>query len=128
MEKFQRYFLDNIRYRYADFEGRASRSEYWYFVLFYVIIELVCQAIDHYVINPNLLGMMAKEAARGGILSGILGLALFIPSLAIGVRRLHDIGKSGWWLLVGLVPIIGPLVLIYFFVQRSSEVSRPSAA
>lgn len=123
MEKFQRYFLDTIRYRYADFQGRASRSEYWYFVLFYFIIEMICRVIDAWFLNPVVLGATVEQSFKGGLLSGIVGLALFIPSMAVGVRRLHDIGRSGWWLLVGLIPILGALVLIYFFVQESKDTS-----
>ena len=74
--------------------------------------------LDTFVVNP-MLGMSATEAGRGGILQMIFALGVLIPSIAIGIRRLHDIGKSGWWLLLALIPILGGLVLIYFFVQKS---------
>ncbi len=74
--------------------------------------------IDAYVVNP-MMGMSAADAAKGGILQMVFALGLIVPSIAVGVRRLHDIGKSGWLLLIGLIPILGGLVLIYFFVQKS---------
>ena len=118
MEQFNHYFLDTLKKRYADFDGRATRSEYWYFVLFYIIIAIVLAMLDTYVMNP-MLGMSATEAGRGGILQMIFALGLLVPSIAVGVRRLHDIGKSGWLILIGIIPILGGLILIYFFVQKS---------
>jgi uncharacterized membrane protein YhaH (DUF805 family) len=120
MEKFNRYFLNTIKYHYADFQGRASRSEFWYFFLFYILLAFAMELLDALVINP-LLGVQSSHGFKGGVLSAIYGLILFIPYLAIGVRRLHDIGKSGWWMLVGLVPFLGALVLIYFMVQPSKD-------
>ena len=119
MEQFNQYFIDTLKNRYADFNGRATRTQYWYFVLFYILLSIVFMLIDTYVINPTMLGMNELEAARGGFLQMFFALALIIPSIAIGVRRLHDIGKNGWWMLISLVPIIGLLVLLYFFVQKS---------
>jgi len=118
MENFNHYFLDTIKKQYADFNGRASRSAYWYFVLFYVLIGVVLAIIDTFVVNP-LLGMNIAEVSQGGILQFVFALAILIPSIAIGVRRLHDTGKSGWWMLISLVPVIGLLALIFFFVQPS---------
>ena len=118
MGHFNRYFLDTIKNRYAKFDGRATRSEYWYFILFYFIISFIVILLDILVVNP-MLGATPKQAQQGGLLQIILALALLIPSIAVGVRRLHDIGKSGWWILVGLVPIIGALLLIYFYVLDS---------
>lgn len=120
MEQFNHYFLDTLKKRYADFSGRATRSEFWYFTLFYVIIAIVLQLLDAKVLNP-MLGMTAEQAMHGGILQIVFALALIIPSIAVGVRRLHDIGKSGWWMLLALIPVIGILVLIFFFVQRANE-------
>ena len=123
MEQFNTYFIDTIKNRYAKFDGRATRSEYWYFVLFYFIISIVAAVLDTFVINP-MLGATPEEAAAGGFLQVIMALALLIPSIALGIRRLHDIGKSGWWLLIGFIPIIGLLVLIYFYVQDSQAGSN----
>ena len=118
MEKFNHYFLDTVKNRYADFKGRATRSDYWYFILFSVIISIVLTLIDTYAVNP-LLGMTPEEAAQGGILSIIFTLAILLPQIGVGVRRLHDIGKSGWWYLIILIPILGVLVLLFFFVTDS---------
>ena len=118
MQAFNHYFIDTIRNRYAKFNGRATRSEYWYFVLFYIILSIIMTTLDAVVLNP-MLGMTANEANQGGFLQTITALALLIPSIALAVRRLHDIGKSGWWLLVGLIPIAGFFVLIYYYVTDS---------
>ncbi len=105
------WFLAALR-KYATFSGRAQRAEYWYFVLFYLIIIFVLAFID------ALTGTFNDESGAG-LLSGLFSLALFIPSIAVGVRRLHDTGRSGWWLLLGLVPLIGLIVLIIFMIQDS---------
>ncbi len=120
MGKFNHYFLDTVKNKYVDFNSRATRSEYWYFVLFSVLIGIVLRLIDTFAINPSLgLGMTPEEAARGGILIGIFTLAILLPHIGIAVRRLHDIGKSGWWYLIALIPIIGALILLFFFVTDS---------
>ena len=98
--------------------GRATRSEYWYFILFYVLISIALQLLDTFVINP-MLGMTATEAAQGGFAQVLFSLALLLPLIAIGIRRLHDTNKSGWWMLLALIPILGSLVLLFFFVQES---------
>jgi uncharacterized membrane protein YhaH (DUF805 family) len=98
--------------KYAEFSGRSRRSEYWYFVLFYVLIYMGLALVD------TLTGSF--NAASGmGILSGIYSLGMLIPSIAVGVRRLHDTDRSGWWLLISFVPVIGAIVLIVFFFQDS---------
>ena len=91
-----------VMQKYANFSGRAIRSEYWWFILAYIIAYLVLAIVD-YVLGAQLL-------------TAILSLGLLIPSIAVGVRRLHDLDKSGWWLLLGFVPIVG-LILIYWFAQ-----------
>lgn len=98
--------------KYAVFKGRARRSEYWYFVLFNFLILLVLGFVD------GALNLTAEDSGFG-LLSGIYNLAVVIPSLAVGVRRLHDTGRSGWWLLISLVPIIGTILLIVFFIGES---------
>ena len=102
------WYLMALR-KYADFGGRSRRSEYWYFVLFVVLIEIVLMSIE------RMLGFGSD--GRYGMLSSLFALAMFIPHLAVGARRLHDTGRSGWWLLIGFVPIVGAIVLIWFFVQ-----------
>lgn len=85
---------------YVGFSGRASRSEYWWWVLFVVLAMLV-------------LGMVSIDIAN------IFSLAVLLPGIAVGARRLHDIGKSGWWQLLGFIPVLGWLVLLYWAVQPS---------
>lgn len=99
--------------KYAVFSGRARRSEYWFFVLFNMIVAFVLGFIDGF------LGLGDMEAGIG-LLGTIYGLAVIIPSIAVGVRRLHDTNRSGWWLLISLVPLIGAIVLIVFFVMDST--------
>jgi len=104
------WFLGALK-KYAVFEGRARRREYWFFALFVVLISVVLTIID------SMIGTMTSQGA--GILSGLFCLAVLIPSLAVGARRLHDTGRSGWWLLIGLIPFIGAIVLIVFFLLDS---------
>ncbi|HUF12280.1 MAG TPA: DUF805 domain-containing protein [Longimicrobiales bacterium] len=91
---------------YAKFDGRAHRQEYWMFFLINLLI---------------MVGISIVESVLGsfGIVGIIYGLAVLIPGLAVGVRRLHDTGRSGWWLLIGLIPVIGVIVLLVFLVQDS---------
>ena len=100
------WYLEALK-KYAVFSGRSRRMEYWYFVLFNIIVSIVLGVID------GLLGTSGSYAGAG-LLSGIYGLAVLIPSLAVTVRRLHDIDRSGWWILIGLVPLIGAIVLLVF--------------
>ena len=94
--------------RYADFGGRSSRSEYWWFALFFVLLSILVEAI---------LAMAGPSAA---VLSVVVPLALFIPSLAVLIRRLHDLDRSGWWSLIALVPLVN-LVLIFWLVRKGTE-------
>jgi uncharacterized membrane protein YhaH (DUF805 family) len=89
---------------YADFSGRASRSEYWLFVLFFVIIYAVCLLIDYNTFWSGQMTIMPLSTAAY--------LVHFIPGLAVLVRRLHDTDRSGWWLLISLVPVLGSLWLL----------------
>ncbi|MBE1442392.1 DUF805 domain-containing protein [Paenibacillus sp. OAS669] len=91
---------------YAGFEGRARRQEYWMFVLFNVIISVV-------------LSLLSYITSLFSILSMLYALAILVPSIAVGARRLHDTGRSGWMLLIGLIPIIGSIILIVFMCQDS---------
>lgn len=94
--------------KYAQFTGRARRKEYWMFVLFNFLISLVLGLID------GLLGLGGESGI--GLLGGLYTLAILVPAIAVSVRRLHDTGRSGWWLLIALVPLVGGLVLLVFMV------------
>ncbi|HXH22216.1 MAG TPA: DUF805 domain-containing protein [Dehalococcoidia bacterium] len=103
------YYMAVLR-KYADFSGRARRAEYWMFALINLLISIGLAIID-----TAILGIEGSV----GVLGSLYGLAVLIPSLAVGVRRLHDTNRSGWWLLIGLIPVLGAIVLIIFFVQDS---------
>jgi len=106
------WYLEVLK-KYAQFSGRARRKEYWFFVLFSTIISLVLMMVD------STTGTM-KVAAGYGLLSSLYSLAVLIPSLAVAVRRLHDTNRSGWWLLIGFIPLIGAIILIIFFASDSN--------
>ena len=91
--------------QYADFNGRAHRTEFWMFVLIHFIILIVLAVVDSMI--------------TGGIIYALYALAVLLPYLAVAVRRLHDTGRSGWWLLIGLIPLIGTIILIVFWVADS---------
>ena len=102
--------------KYATFSGRARRSEYWWWYLFVTIVFLVASVID------QAIGFTYSDLTLGGgWLATIAAIVFLVPNLAVGVRRLHDTGRTGWWLLIGLVPLIGVIVLIYFFVLDSEN-------
>lgn len=98
--------------KYAVLEGRSRRKEYWFFTLFYCLIGIVAGLLD------GIFGLKVGESDFG-MLGLLLMLAFLVPSIAVSVRRLHDIGRSGWWVLIGLLPLIGWIVLIVFAVQDS---------
>lgn len=100
--------------QYADFNGRARREEYWVFLLFYVIFAIVALLLD------NILDIAIKPLGYGPLYA-IYILALFIPGLAVSARRLHDIGKSGRMLLIGLIPVIGFFWLLVLMVRKGEE-------
>jgi uncharacterized membrane protein YhaH (DUF805 family) len=93
--------------RYAKFEGRAARGEFWWFVLTNLIVVIV-------------LAVLAGIASIFWILYVIYALGVIIPSLAVGVRRLHDGGRSGWWYLIALVPFVGGIILLVMFVLEGT--------
>ena len=96
--------------KYTVFSGRARRKEYWFFVLWYVIISIGLAIID------AVAGLRIGDV---GVLQVLYALAVLIPSLAVAVRRLHDTGRTGWWLLIGLIPLIGFIVLLVFMFLDS---------
>jgi uncharacterized membrane protein YhaH (DUF805 family) len=103
------YFLEALG-KYAVFTGRARRSEYWYFVLFTCLIAFALAALG--------FAVAGGQPTLARYLVDFYSVLIFLPSLAVSVRRLHDIGMNGWWALLNLVPF-GGLVLLYFFCQDS---------
>jgi uncharacterized membrane protein YhaH (DUF805 family) len=101
---------------YVNFQGRARRREYWMFVLFNLIVSVVIGIID---------GVLDMKTAGGlGILGLVYSLAVLLPSLAVGARRLHDIDKSGWWQLIAIIPILGWIVLIVWAATEGNSGSN----
>jgi uncharacterized membrane protein YhaH (DUF805 family) len=94
--------------KYATFSGRAQRSEYWYFFLFMMIVNIVTSILDAAILEDL------------PIFSLFATLALLVPSISVSVRRLHDTDRSGWWLLLGFIPVVGVIVLVVFFCQRGT--------
>ncbi|MDC7292291.1 MULTISPECIES: DUF805 domain-containing protein [unclassified Butyrivibrio] len=102
-------FVDAIKSvfsQYANFSGRARRSEYWYYVLCYAIISIV-------------INLLSQASSVFAIVGTVVGLALICPTLAVEIRRLHDIGKSGWYLLFNLIPLVGAIILLVWFCKDS---------
>jgi len=105
-------FVDAVKTcftKYADFNGRAARSEYWWYTLFIIIASVLLSNVSDTV-------------------SLLFGLATLLPSIAVAARRLHDTNRSGWLQLLALIPILGWLVLLYFLVQEAQEPNRFGAA
>ena len=100
--------------QYADFSGRARRKELWMFILFNTIFSITAAVID------NILGI-AVEGVGYGAVYGLYALAMFIPGLAVQVRRMHDLGKSGWMLLIGLIPLIGAIWLLVLWLTEGDS-------
>ena len=107
--------FDPLR-KYATFEGRARRTEYWLFWLFTIVVEMIGSALTGGYGNP-----MAIHFGIGFALYALICLALFVPSIAVGVRRLHDTDKSGWFILIGLIPFVGGIILLVFMCIDSTR-------
>ena len=96
--------------KYAEFSGRSRRKEYWMFFLFNVIILIVLSVLD------SMLGTV--NAPYGiGMLTGLYVLATLVPNIAVTIRRLHDTDRSGWWILLGLIPVVGIVLLVFMFLE-----------
>ncbi|MDE5579340.1 MAG: DUF805 domain-containing protein [Alistipes sp.] len=104
------WYLTVIKEHYADFKSRARRREFWMFMLVNFAINVVLGIIGNLI--------------HFGLLGSLYGLAVLVPSLSVGVRRLHDAGKSGWWYLICLVPVLGIIYLIYLWCQNSQAGSN----
>lgn len=111
--------------QYVDFSGRARRREYWMFFLVNLVIVIVLSVID------TMLGTGGWRSTAGGgsffasgslgLLSGLYSLAVLLPTIAVAVRRLHDTDRSGWWILLGFIPIVGGIVLLVFYVLEGTR-------
>jgi|SRR5271169_4657524 uncharacterized membrane protein YhaH (DUF805 family) len=95
--------------KYVVFSGRAQRPEYWYWFLFGLLIAILAAIVDHAIFGP-----------KTEVISTLTSLGLLLPGLAVIVRRLHDIDRSGWWILIGLVPLGGVIILIVFACLRGT--------
>jgi uncharacterized membrane protein YhaH (DUF805 family) len=100
--------------KYADFSGRAPRAEYWWFYLLIIVLYVVATIVD------SILGLEGT-AGPYGLITALAMVAVLVPSIAAGVRRLHDTDRSGWWLLIALIPLIGAIVLLVFFVIEGTK-------
>ena len=94
--------------KYADFQGRAARPEYWWFALFNALVSIVASIVD-------------KDVIGVPVVQAIVALALIVPTVAVAVRRLHDTNRSGWWLLIAVIPLIGGVALLVWFCLRGTE-------
>jgi len=110
---FQKYFINIIMNKYAQFHGRSSRTEYWYYALFNTLITLGLFIVTYIFFGMGGIGMVA-----------FLSLGLLLPSIAIGVRRLHDMNLSGWFMLLALIPYVGGIALLILMSMPSKEYSK----
>jgi len=109
IKAFQQYFMHALE-QYATFSGKENRQSYWMFYLFYIVV---------------LVGLNIVENVIGGMwLSSLYLLVMFIPTVSMTTRRLHDTNRSGWWQLIALLPVVGIIVLIIFLVQESSPAAN----
>jgi uncharacterized membrane protein YhaH (DUF805 family) len=116
--------------RYAEFSGRSRPKEYWMFVLFVAVTMLVLTFVDSALglggtseryLSRGPMGFAMGFSNSGGLLTALFALGVLVPSIAVGVRRLHDTDRSGWWLLIGLVPLIGTIVLLVFLISGGTR-------
>lgn len=114
------YFIEDVTKKYFAFQGRAGRSEFWFYMLFYVIIIFALNILAAVLggTNPD-TGVRTPNFAIQAV-ALLVQLGLLLPTLGVGVRRLHDTNRSGWWILISLVPFIGGIILIVFYVMDST--------
>ena len=106
-----------LKENYCNFEGRAPRSEYWWFTLFLALLEIVTSVLDGFLGTYT----VTSSGKMIGFINLIFLLAILLPSIAVAVRRLHDTDRSGWFYLLIFIPIIGSIVLLVFFVQQGTN-------
>ncbi len=114
------WYLEVLK-KYAVFTGRARRKEYWYFLLFNIIISIILSAVD------GMTGSYNPQTGMG-LLGTIYVLAILLPAVGVSIRRLHDTGRSGWWVLLSLIPLLGTIVLLVFMLQDSKPGSNQYGA
>ena len=112
------WFTDVLTKKYAQFDGRARRQEFWMFTLISFLISFGLAIVD------SVAGLTKMAGGSISPLQTLYALGVLVPSVAVAIRRLHDIGKPGWWILIGLVPCIGAIVLIVFYAQDSQPGSN----
>jgi uncharacterized membrane protein YhaH (DUF805 family) len=115
MDKPASYWMFEPLRKYASFSGRARRREYWWFEVFTALVVAALTIVDGFIVGWDMIGVYGL-----GPLGAIAVLAFFLPNLAVSVRRLHDRDKSGWWLLITLVPLIGFLFLFYNYISAGT--------
>ncbi|WP_028746890.1 DUF805 domain-containing protein [Rhizobium mesoamericanum] len=107
--------VSSVFSKYAVFSGRAGRPEFWWFALFNVIASLIVAFLDKVLFGYEILG-------------ALYGLFVLLPGLGVAVRRLHDIGRSGWWILVGIIPLVGWIVLLVWYLSPGTPGSNEYGA
>jgi len=100
--------------KYAQFTGRSDRKEFWYYVLFYLIVSAILSVVDGTFFG----GAIGRDGTSITPLTSVFGLVSLIPGIAVSVRRLHDTGRSGWWYLLWFIPLIGWIVLLIWYCQK----------
>jgi uncharacterized membrane protein YhaH (DUF805 family) len=100
--------------KYVGFQGRARRSEFWWWILFTFLLGIVAGILDAFI-DPPIAGQIHL-----GYIATIFQLAVLLPSIAVAVRRLHDTDRSGWWLFLALIPLIGAIILIIWYCQKGT--------
>lgn len=108
------WMLEPLR-KYATFGGRARRAEFWWFAVFYGLALVAATILD-----VTIFGFEGIGNSGLGLFGGLTGLAFLLPNLGVSVRRMHDLDRSGWWLLVGLIPLIGGIILFIWFCSRGT--------
>jgi len=111
------WFIDPIKNHYADFGGRIGRQEYWMFILFSVLLSIALEIV-----------VAVLESFIFILISALFSLGLLVPSIAMATRRLHDIGKSGWWQLLYLIPIIGWIIVIVWLASKTEPIANAYGA
>lgn len=118
-------FADSIRTcfsKFVTFQGRAQRSEFWFFMLFVIVGQLALGMIDSFLFGTVTTVEGGFEAQTNTpVLSGIFGLVTLLPAISVAVRRLHDTDRSGWWYWLALIPLIGIIILIVWYASKGTN-------